>query len=124
MPSPTTLIYAYLNHNLICLHLATGEEVWRTKLPKSGSYVASLLVQDDTVIVGVNGVVHCVDAYTGQLRWTNELKGLGYGNIFLNAATPQAAAIRGSADDTAIQAAAIAAQSASTQAAINAATSS
>lgn len=120
MPSPTTLIYAYLNHNLICLHLATGEEVWRTKLPKSGSYVASLLVQDDTVIVGVNGVVHCVDAYTGQLRWTNELKGLGYGNIFLNAATPQAVAIQAASNQAAI----MVAQTASTQAAITAATSS
>ncbi len=105
MPNETSLVYAFLSGHIICLHLATGQEVWRTKIPKSMAQIASILVHDGVVLVGVTGRVHCFDAYTGTLRWSNELKGLGFNTVFLCAQDGSGATSLQSSQSAAMQAA-------------------
>ena len=105
MPNETSLIYAFLSGHVICLHLVTGQDVWRTKIPKSMAPIASILVHDGVVLVGVTGRVHCLDAYTGALRWSNELKGLGFNTVFLGAPGDAKAGSGQASQSAAIQAA-------------------
>ena len=88
-------IFAYVGRHVTCVDLDTGAELWRTSIPSSSYHVGSLVVQNGRVVVRSSGVLHCLDAATGNLLWTNTLKGLGYGNIFLagSASTQQTAAI-------------------------------
>ncbi len=101
MPSDTSLIYAFVGGSLVCLHAATGQEVWRSKVPNGTSTIASVLVREGVVFLGIKGVIHCFDAYTGAIRWTNELKGLGYGTVFFGeSGDTQAAAVQASQDSS------------------------
>jgi outer membrane protein assembly factor BamB len=82
----TECIYGFTGGHLTCLEITTGRELWRSQVPSGSAYVASVLVRDGLVFLGINGVIHCFDASNGTKLWTNELKGLGYGNIFLGSA--------------------------------------
>ena len=92
---PSDCIFGVVGGHVVSVELATGEEQWRTKIPGgSTSSVASVVVRDGLVVVGSRGVLHCFDGQTGARLWSNELKGLGYGNIFLGSpGDAQAAAV-------------------------------
>ena len=55
-----------------------GEEVWRTRLKGSNLVVA--VVEPDGVFAYTRGRLWALDADTGEIRWTNNLRGLGYGH--------------------------------------------
>lgn len=98
MPStllhPSDCVFGVVGGHVVSVELATGTEVWRTRIPKGSTYVASVLVRDGCVVVGCGGRLHCFDAHHGTLLWTNELKGLGYNTVFLGSSgDAQAAAI-------------------------------
>ena len=61
------------------IDLATGAEVWRTKL-KGGDFV-TVHEAGSHVLTGAGGVLFCLEASTGQILWKNPLKGLGTGLI-------------------------------------------
>jgi outer membrane protein assembly factor BamB len=96
-------LYIGIGGHVVCLHPATGAEVWRTKL-KSAAYV-TLYQVDGRILAGAGGELFCLEPRTGEILWRNKLKGLGMGVI----------AFAGS--EVASMAAAIAAQSAATTAA-------
>jgi len=85
MPSPANLLFAAIGGHIVALVPGTGQELWRTKLQSTIGTVVSILAKDGLVFVGVSGKAHCLDGLTGTILWTNELKGLGYGNVFLAA---------------------------------------
>ncbi len=118
---PSDNLYAVVGGHLVAVDVASGAESWRTRLPSGGTYVASLLVRDGLVFVGTKGIIHCFDAADGRVLWTNELKGLGYGTIFLGSSgdTQAAAVAQQQSQQASNQAAMVAAQTA----AITAATS-
>ena len=66
---------------------ATGTELWRTLVSKgilgtSGQDV-SVIIADGAVFAGSHGKLFCLDLETGEIRWTNELKGMGYNDVSL-----------------------------------------
>ena len=58
----------------------TGEEIWRTKLKSSASFVTISLVEGQ-LLVGASGELFCLNPKTGEVLWHNKLKGLGLGVV-------------------------------------------
>ena len=91
MPDNPNFVYAYAGGHVTFVDITSGVEVWRTPVPGGISFVASLVQRKDVLILGHKGRLHGFDAATGNLLWTNELRGLGYGTVFLaNAGDEQA----------------------------------
>jgi outer membrane protein assembly factor BamB len=74
------LVFVGFNSRVAALDRDTGEVVWQWRAPKprSGGYV-TLLLDGDRLIVSVNGYLYCLDPFTGDLFWYNEMKGFGTG---------------------------------------------
>jgi outer membrane protein assembly factor BamB len=92
------LIFVGFNSRVAALNRDTGETVWQWKSPKGIGYT-TLLLDGDRLIVSVQGYTYCLDPLTGQQYWYNALPGMGTG-------VPSLASVRGSAPNTAAQAAA------------------
>ena len=75
------LVFVGLNSRVAALDQDTGQLVWqwRATTPRSGGYVSLLLLDDTRLIVSVNGYTYCLDPWTGEQRWYNELPGFGSG---------------------------------------------
>ncbi len=54
-----------------------GETVWATKL-KGGDFV-NVVLDDGELYAAARGEISCLDPATGNIRWTNPLKGYGLG---------------------------------------------
>jgi outer membrane protein assembly factor BamB len=65
----------------VALDVATGTELWRTKLKSSGVVTVSVLGK--RALAATGGEVFCLEAYTGRILWQNKLKGLGLGLVTL-----------------------------------------
>ena len=55
-----------------------GEEVWRARL--KGSDLVVVVVEPDGLYACTRGRLWALDADTGEIRWTNNLRGFGYGH--------------------------------------------
>ncbi len=75
----TGALYIGVGGHVVAVDLATGTEMWRTKLKRT-SYV-TLQVTEHAIYAGANGELFCLDPATGSIRWKNGLSGLGYGLI-------------------------------------------
>lgn len=73
-----SLVYVGFNSRVVCLHRDTGEIVWQWKSPAGSGFVATLL-DADRLIASVQGYMYALDALTGELLWSNPLKGMGLG---------------------------------------------
>jgi outer membrane protein assembly factor BamB len=78
-------LYVGTKHHVAAIDVKTGQEVWRTDLPK-GTGLVCLLEADGRVFAGSGGYLHALDAQSGRILWSNELKGLGLGIVTLTAA--------------------------------------
>ena len=67
-----------------------GEEVWRTKL--KGSNLVVVVVEPDGLYAYTRGQLWALDADTGEIRWKNNLPGLGYGHGMIASANQVPAA--------------------------------
>lgn len=76
------LLYAATSSHVVALDPATGQELWRRKLPKGGGIMTMLLKGDDLYVAG-SGYVYCLDRYLGEVRWRNDMKKLGWSLITL-----------------------------------------
>jgi outer membrane protein assembly factor BamB len=76
-------LYIGTSSHVAAIDVKTGQEVWRTKLPKASYYAVCILDVDGRVFAGSGGYVHALDAQTGKLLWTNKLKGLGFQPVTL-----------------------------------------
>lgn len=72
------LIFSGFNRRVAALHRLTGEVVWWWKASKGTSYV-SLLLEDDLLVVSVDGDLYGLDPLTGGQLWFNPMKGFGTG---------------------------------------------
>ncbi len=72
------LVFVSMRNTVVALERGSGEVVWWWKSPKGKSY-ATILVEGDCVFAGVYGYVYCLDAFTGELRWSNMMDGFGRG---------------------------------------------
>jgi outer membrane protein assembly factor BamB len=62
----------------------TGEEQWRTKLPKcSMGSLVTLVVKGDRIYAGCGGQAYCLNKQTGELIWHNKLPKMSYFPVML-----------------------------------------
>ena len=71
------LIYLGIKGKVVALDKSNGERVWLTPL-KSGDFV-NLFYDGEALFAHTGGELFCLEPATGELRWRNELTGLGYG---------------------------------------------
>lgn len=79
MSSP--LLYVGTHGAICAVECSTGKTAWKFKFKSSGltnSSFVTLLVEGPNLYAHANGEVHCIDAKTGVLIWTNPLSGMGY----------------------------------------------
>jgi len=72
------LVFVGFNRRVVALDRFTGEVVWDWKSPMGTGFPA-ILVDGDRLIVSVQGYMYCLDPLTGQVWWSNPLRGLGVG---------------------------------------------
>jgi outer membrane protein assembly factor BamB len=79
------LLYVGTNAIVAALDPATGEELWRTKLPKAGmgGSPVTILIKEQRLYVGCYGRAYCLDARTGDVLWQNGLPKMGYHTVLL-----------------------------------------
>lgn len=72
--------------HVAALRKKSGKKVWCTSLPKTGYSVVSILVEDETLFCASGGRVFALDPVTGEILWSNGLRGLGMGGVFITTA--------------------------------------
>lgn len=84
MARSRTPLYIGTNRFVAALDPNTGEEFWRTKLPKTaGGGPVTLLIKGRNLYAGYNGEVFCLTKQDGAIVWHNSLRGLGYHPILM-----------------------------------------
>jgi outer membrane protein assembly factor BamB len=78
-------LYVGTNRFVVALDPGTGEELWRTKLPKcsGGGEPVTMVIQDERLYAGCHGQVWCLDRRDGAVVWHNGLPGTGYHVVLL-----------------------------------------
>jgi outer membrane protein assembly factor BamB len=100
-------LYILCNGRAAAIDKKNGEIKWEVKLNqylsrKVGLTFGQIHVEDDKLYIGSTGVLICLNAKDGSLRWTNELKGWGYHHISMaNAGSDGGAASLAASDATA-----------------------
>ncbi|MEO5915883.1 MAG: PQQ-binding-like beta-propeller repeat protein [Luteolibacter sp.] len=72
------MVFTGFNRRVAALHRLTGQIVWQWKAPKGSSYV-SLLLEQDLLVVSVDGYMYGLDPLTGGQLWYNSMDGFGSG---------------------------------------------
>ena len=109
------LLLLGVKSRVLAISKTDGHTVWSTQLPGGmGTTFVTVLADGQRIYAHARGQVHCLNLLSGDLLWSNDLPGCGYGFASL------ALANGATAPDPAVAAALIAAQ----QAAANAASSS
>ena len=79
IPSDLLVIVA-LNTSVAALLKSNGRILWQTDLPGiMGDRFVTITADDAHVYAYAKGRMHCLSLDKGQILWTNELKGFGYG---------------------------------------------
>lgn len=61
------LLFAGTHGHVIALDKATGTEVWRTSLPKTGFSVVSIVHEEGRLLCGAGGRVFALDSESGEI---------------------------------------------------------
>jgi outer membrane protein assembly factor BamB len=73
------LVFLGFNSRVVALDRQTGEIVWQWKSRQGTADYVALLLDDDRLVVSVQGYTYCLDPLTGKEMWFNPLKGFGLG---------------------------------------------
>jgi len=73
------VVFIGVGSHAVALQVASGEELWRTKL-KNSTFV-TIAMEGDKLYAGASGELFCLDPSSGQILWHNKLKGLGLGVV-------------------------------------------
>lgn len=73
------VLYIGIGSHVVAIQTSTGEELWRTRLKRSG-YV-TIAERPGAIYGGAAGHLFCLDPSTGAIRWQNRLDGLGTGLV-------------------------------------------
>ena len=89
-----------LNESVTAISKQDGQTLWKTELPTalSGDDFVTVISDGQFVFAHTYGKLHCLDLANGQVLWSNDLKGYGYGLASLcfpgSASAPDVAAVR------------------------------
>lgn len=92
-----TPLYIGTNGHVVALDPWTGNELWRTKLPRCGGMgqIVSITIKHHLLFAGASGRAWCLDKRDGRVLWQNNLPRLGYHDVMV--------AIEGAAATTGVQ---------------------
>ena len=70
-----------LNQSVTAISKHDGQTLWKTELPVtiSGDDFVTVISDGLLVFAHTEGKLHCLDLANGQVLWSNDLKGYGYG---------------------------------------------
>jgi len=71
------LVFIGIKGTVVALNRESGQQAWATSL-RNTDFV-NVVLQDEAVFATCHGEIYCLDPFTGEIRWHNELKGFGYG---------------------------------------------
>ena len=79
MRSEPERVYIGLGGHAVAIDVASGNEVWRTKL--KGADFVTVSLAGPRLLAGAGGELFCLDIADGTIVWRNKLKGLGMGPL-------------------------------------------
>jgi outer membrane protein assembly factor BamB len=87
-----------LKQTVTAISKQNGTTLWATRLPGGmGDSFVTVLSDGTLVFAHTEGKLHCLDLSNGQILWSNELPGYGYGIASLcfpgGCSAPDAAAV-------------------------------
>lgn len=70
-----------LKYSVSAISKADGSVLWKTELPTTlnGDDFVTVLCDGEKIFAHTEGWLHCLELASGELLWSNELKGYGYG---------------------------------------------
>lgn len=69
-----------LKKSVTAISKQNGTILWATRLPGGvGEDFVTVLADDSLVFAHTKGRLHCLDLANGQMLWSNDLPGYGYG---------------------------------------------
>jgi outer membrane protein assembly factor BamB len=71
------VVFIGIKGTVLALDRRTGGNLWTTHL-KGGDFV-NLVLDGRDLLATTKGEVFCVDPSSGQIKWNNPLRGLGWG---------------------------------------------
>ena len=72
--------------HVLAVRKSDGALVWDVSLPRTGYSVVSIVYEDGTLFCASGGRVFALDPTSGETLWTNGLKGMGKGLVYLTTA--------------------------------------
>jgi outer membrane protein assembly factor BamB len=97
--NPDDVLLLGLKASVTAVSKADGKKLWKTQLPGGmGDGFVTLLSDGTRIFAHSQGRLHCLDAESGKILWSNGLPGYGFGLASLafprNASSPATAAVR------------------------------
>lgn len=83
----SNVIFVGIKGTVAAIDRDTGETIWTTAL--KGSEFVNVSLEDGDLFAASRGRLYRLDPATGNIKWCNELPGLGYGLVTI-AGTSQA----------------------------------
>ena len=77
------LLYIGTNRHVAALDPRTGEELWRTRLPRGSGHPVTMLIKGTYIYAGCYGHMYCLDKHTGEILWENSLPKMGYHAVLM-----------------------------------------
>lgn len=84
-------LYIGIKGHVACIRKEDGKELWRTSLKGRG--FTNVVVEPDGVFAYSRGVLYALDPDSGDVRWRNELPGLGFDACTIGSANQTPVAI-------------------------------
>ena len=75
-------LFLGIKGHVVCLDKNTGEEIWRSKLRTDWGKPTIVIFSDD-LYVYLSGKLFCLCPTSGNVKWINNLKGLGSGSCII-----------------------------------------
>lgn len=80
------LIFIGVKGRAMAVFRRTGQIVWETHLKSSG--FVNLVRDGEDLLATTAGEIFCLDPGTGRIRWSNPLRGMGFGLVTIASANP------------------------------------
>jgi outer membrane protein assembly factor BamB len=69
MQNANDLVYIGSKRSIFALDVESGQEVWRTRLPRLWGSQVTLMVDGDSLFAGRGSYIYRLDRWTGQILW-------------------------------------------------------
>jgi len=85
-PAAQRYLFVGTYGHVVALNKTNGRKAWTTSLPRTGYSVVSIVCEDGKLYCAAGGRVFALDPDTGEILWSNGLKGLGTSQVYLTTA--------------------------------------